>query len=172
MLCLSVSYWKQIARFQWRVGSEFLFSRLTPHAYGFIRDHQCGFQRNRSVSDQILYTQQIVEKTWEYNGTVCQLFIYFKKAYDSLRREVLYIILTEFGISRKLVGLITVCLNERIEKIWQVFYSEWPETRRRFITIAFELYLAGTRRTRKGWNWTGRAGFWPMLMMLIYWEKT
>jgi hypothetical protein len=49
---------------------------------------------------------------WEYNGTVHQLFIYFKKAYDSVRREVLYSIIIEFGIPRKLVGLIKMCLNE------------------------------------------------------------
>jgi hypothetical protein len=50
-------------------------------------------------------------KKWEYNGTVHQLFIDFKKAYDSVRREV-YSILTEFGIPRKLAGLIQMCLNE------------------------------------------------------------
>jgi hypothetical protein len=48
----------------------------------------------------------------EYNGTVHQLFIDFKKAYDSVRREVLYNILIEFGIWRKLAGLIKMCLNE------------------------------------------------------------
>jgi negative regulator of genetic competence, sporulation and motility len=42
---------------------------------------------------------------WEYNGTVHQLFIDFKKAYDSVKREVLYNILLEFGIPKKLVGL-------------------------------------------------------------------
>jgi hypothetical protein len=48
------------------------------------------------------------KKKWEYNGTVRQLFIYLKKEYDSLRREVLYTILTEFAIPRKLVALIFV----------------------------------------------------------------
>jgi hypothetical protein len=47
-----------------------------------------------------------------YNGTVHQLFIDFKKAYDSIRSEVLYNIFIEFGIPRKLVGLIKMCLNE------------------------------------------------------------
>ena len=39
-----------------------------------------------------------LRKKWEYNDTVHQLFIDFKKAYDSARREVLYNILMEFGI--------------------------------------------------------------------------
>jgi hypothetical protein len=40
-----------------------------------------------------------------------QLFIDLKKAYDSVRREVLYNILIEFGIPMKLVRLIK-CVNE------------------------------------------------------------
>jgi len=35
---------------------------------------------------------------WEYNEAVHQLFIDFKKAYGSVRSEVLYNILVEFGI--------------------------------------------------------------------------
>jgi hypothetical protein len=38
----------------------------------------------------------ILEKAWEYNETVHQLFMDFKKAYDSVR------ILIEFGVSMKL----------------------------------------------------------------------
>jgi hypothetical protein len=40
------------------------------------------------------------------------MFIDFKKAYDSVRREALYNILIDFGILRKPVGLITICLSE------------------------------------------------------------
>jgi hypothetical protein len=85
---------------------------LTPHADENIGDHQCGFRRNRSTTHQIFYIRQILEKKWEYNGTVHQLYIDFNKAYDSVRREVLYNILIEFGLPRKLVGLIKMCLNE------------------------------------------------------------
>ena len=42
--------------------------------------------------------RQVLEKKWEYNEEVHQLFIDFKKAYDSVRREILYKILIEFGI--------------------------------------------------------------------------
>jgi hypothetical protein len=47
-----------------------------------------------------------MEKKLEYNETVHQLFIDVKNAYDSMRREVLYNILIEFGIPTKLVRLI------------------------------------------------------------------
>jgi hypothetical protein len=96
----------------YKIVSNILLARLTPYADEITRDHQCGFQSNRSTTDQIFYIWQILEERWEYNGTVHQLFIDIKKAYDSLRREVLYNILSQFGILRKLVGIIKMCLNE------------------------------------------------------------
>jgi hypothetical protein len=46
-----------------------------------------------------------------------QLFINFKTSYDSMRKEVLYNILIEFGIPMKLVRLIKLCLNETYIKV-------------------------------------------------------
>jgi len=48
----------------------------------------------------------------EYSEEVQQLFIDFEIAYDSVRREILYKILIEFGIPRKLVRLIEMSLTE------------------------------------------------------------
>jgi hypothetical protein len=56
-------------------------------------------------------------KKWEYSETVHQLFIDFKKVYDSVRREVLYITFIEFGVPMKLVGLINMHLNETYSKV-------------------------------------------------------
>ena len=53
----------------------------------------------------------------EHNEAVHQLFIDFKKAYDSIRREALYNILIEFGIPKKLVRLIKMCLTETYNRV-------------------------------------------------------
>jgi hypothetical protein len=47
-------------------------------------------RRYRSTIGQIFYIRQILAKKRQNNGTVHQLLIDFKEAYDSVRREVLY----------------------------------------------------------------------------------
>jgi hypothetical protein len=95
----------------YKILSNILLARLTPYADEIIGYHQFGFRRNRPTTVQMFYIRQI-QKKWEYSGTVHQLFIDFKKAYDSVKREVLYNTLIESGIPRKLVGLIKMCLHE------------------------------------------------------------
>jgi hypothetical protein len=92
----------------YKILSNILLSRLIPYAEEIIWDHQCGFRRNRSTTDRIFCIRQIRDKKWEYNEAVHHLFIDFKNAYDSVRREVLYNILIEFGILRKLVRLMKI----------------------------------------------------------------
>jgi hypothetical protein len=73
------------------------------------------------ITDQLLIRfsafARYGRKKWEKNEKVHQLFIDFKKAYDSVRKEVLYIILIEFGVPMKLVKLIKMCLNEPYSKV-------------------------------------------------------
>jgi hypothetical protein len=49
-----------------------------------------------------------LRKKWEHNEAVHRLFMDFKKAYYSVRRDALYNILVEFGIPKKLVRLINM----------------------------------------------------------------
>ena len=101
----------------YKVLSNILLSRLIPYAEEFIGDHQCGFRRNSTTTDHIFCIRQILEKKWEHNEAVHQLFIDFKKAYNSVRREALYNILIEFGIPKKLVRLIKMCLTEMYSRV-------------------------------------------------------
>ena len=80
-----------------KILSTILLSRLTPHAGQILGNFLCGFQHNRSSTDHLFWIFQILQKKWEYGVAVHQLFIDFKKAYDSVRKEVFYNNLTEFG---------------------------------------------------------------------------
>jgi len=93
----------------YKILSNILLLRLTPDAEEIIGDHQCGFQHSRSTTVYIFCRRQILEKKREYNEAVHQFFTDFKKAYDSVRQEVLYNILIAFGIPIKLVRVIKMC---------------------------------------------------------------
>jgi len=56
-------------------------------------------------------------KKFEWIGTVHELFIYFNIPYDSVKRNVLYNILLEVCIPKKLVRQIKMCLNETHSKV-------------------------------------------------------
>ena len=95
----------------YKILSNTLLTRLTPYTEEIIGDRQCGFRRSRPTTDHIFCICQILQKKWEYNEAVHQLLTDVKKAYDSVRREVLYNVLIEFGIPMKWVRLIKVCLT-------------------------------------------------------------
>jgi hypothetical protein len=63
---------------------------------------------------------------------VHRLLIDFEKSYDSIKGEFLYNILLEFGIPKKLVRLIKMCLNETYSKvhIGNVFSDKYPTQNR------------------------------------------
>ena len=50
----------------YKILSNILLSRLIPYAEEVIGDHQCGFRRNRSATDNIFCVRQILEK----NGNI------------------------------------------------------------------------------------------------------
>jgi hypothetical protein len=56
-------------------------------------------------------------KKWDQIETVPQLFIDFKEASDSVKKEVLYNILIEVRIPMKLVRMIKMCLYETYIRI-------------------------------------------------------
>jgi hypothetical protein len=145
----------------YKILSNILLARLTPYADEIIGGHQCGFQHNRSMTDQIFYIWQILEKKWEYNGTAYQLFIDLKKAYDSVRRELLYSVLIECGTPRKLTGLIQMCLDETYNTVHIGKYQSDKVPIQNglnremlyhhcFSTLLWNMPLGRSKRTRKG----------------------
>jgi len=87
-------------------------SRITPYATKLLGIISVDFD----ATGQLLIIYSAFVKYLRRNGNTMKqcksYFIDFKKSYDSVRREVLYNILTEFDIPMKLLRLIKMCLNE------------------------------------------------------------
>ena len=108
-----------------------------------------------------------------------QLFIDLQKAYDSIRREVLYNILIEFGIFMKGIRPIKMCLNEtysrlRVRKhLFDMFPNQNGLKQGDALSPSlfnFALYFTFRRVEvhQDGLKLNGAHQLWFMLMMLIY----
>nr|XP_042906426.1 uncharacterized protein LOC122270970 [Parasteatoda tepidariorum] len=95
----------------YKIFSNILFKRLQPFADKAVGNYQCGFRPQRSTIDQIHTLRQILEKTKEFNIRTFHLFIDFKAAYDSIKRDKLLEAMNEFGIPTKLVSLTRATIN-------------------------------------------------------------
>jgi len=89
----------------YKVFSKILIGRLQPFADECIGEYQCRFQKVKSTIDQLSVIRQIIEKKFEYKQNVWQMFVDFKKAYDSIHRESFYYIMYEFRFPSKLIFL-------------------------------------------------------------------
>jgi len=126
---------------------------------------------------------RLLEKTWEYNGTILQLFTESEKACGSVRREVLYNILTEFCITVELVRLIKMCVNGTYSKvrIGKDLSDAFPvhndlKQGDAFLPLLFnftlEYAIRKVQESEEGLELNGKIRSWSVLMMLICWVKT
>jgi hypothetical protein len=106
------------------------------------------------------------EQKCEYKETVCQLFVDFKKAYDSydsLRKEAVFSILFEFGVPTKRIGLTKMCLNETYRKagISKYLFDSFPvQNGQLFLNFTFTIcHYEGLGGTEIKWD-TSVAGLW------------
>lgn len=101
----------------YKVWSLVLLERLTPYVEPQLGDYQCGFRKQRSTVDQIFTIRQLMEKCWEYNKVLHQLFVDFKQAYDNVLRVELWNAMIELGIPNKLVTLTKISMEGSVSAV-------------------------------------------------------
>jgi hypothetical protein len=97
----------------YKIVSNILLSRLTLHAEEIIWDYRCGFRRNSSTIDHIIYILNTGKKIRIQRSSAPDIYIDLEKAYDLFRRAVGYNIRNEFDIPMKQVRLIIKCVSVR-----------------------------------------------------------
>ena len=67
--------------------------RLAERAEQQLRESQCGFRKGRACIDQIFAIRVLAEKAREFNTPLFLSFVDLRKAYDSVNREALWMVL-------------------------------------------------------------------------------
>ena len=144
----------------YKILSNVIRERLKPFCNTHIGKYQCGFRPGRSAIDQIFTLRQFLEKTNEFQVETHHLFIDFKVACDSIRRRELYMAMTDFGISFKLIQLCRLTLeNKRCNVQFGNISSELctcPESRQGDAVSCYFFNLMLEQIVRQGRHQHGR----------------
>jgi hypothetical protein len=87
----------------YKVLSGILYNRLTEYAEEILGGYQCGYHVNCSTIEHIFTIRQTQEKAFEYNIHLHNLFIDFKRVFDSVSRGRMLNDLLILSIPKKLV---------------------------------------------------------------------
>ena len=71
-----------------------------------LPETQCGFREGRSTMDMVFSLRQVQDKCQEQNMPLYAVFIDFTKAFDTVSREGLWIVLRKFGCTQKVINII------------------------------------------------------------------
>ena len=91
-----------------KVLAHILPNRLTHHvgSSAIIPESQCGFRAGRGVTDMIFSARQIQEKCRQQHCVLYMVFIDLTKAFDSVNRQGMWLILHNIGCPDKFVNII------------------------------------------------------------------
>ena len=89
-----------------KIMAKVIQSRLAQLAEEVLTESQCGFRRERSTIDMIFSLRQIQEKAIEQYQELYIVFVDFRKAFDSVDRDMLWRVLRRFGCPEHFVRMI------------------------------------------------------------------
>ncbi|KAL7865124.1 hypothetical protein SRHO_G00103710 [Serrasalmus rhombeus] len=83
-----------------------LTNRLTPLSESILPESQSGFRPHRGTTDMIFTVRQLQEKCREQNQPLYMAFIDLTKAFDSVHREALWLVLAKIGCPEKYIRVL------------------------------------------------------------------
>ena len=89
-----------------KVFARILLNRLLPLSEDILPETQFGFRPNRSTCEAIFSIRQLQEKSREQGQPLYACFVDLEKAFDSVPREALWVVLAKLGCTDKFVRMI------------------------------------------------------------------
>ena len=71
-----------------------------------LRKEQAGFRSGRGTTEQIFILRNILEQVNEWQATLYVNFVDFEKAFDSVHRNGLWVIMKQYGIPQKIINIV------------------------------------------------------------------
>ena len=89
-----------------KVLGRILIDRIKSGVDNRLRKEQAGYRSGRGTTDQVFILRNIIEQSHEWQSSLYLNFIDFEKAFDSVHRDSLWIIMKAYGIPLKIVELV------------------------------------------------------------------
>ena len=126
--------------------ARFLLSRVKNLLLAKRRNEQSRYTPGRSTADRIFTLLTLLQTRREYNRSLWITYVDLKAAFDSIDGNVLWLILTSLGVSKKIIGLMRELYSDTFSCVHVDGQpSDWFEGRsgvRQRCTIAPDLFLA------------------------------
>ena len=100
-----------------KIYNALLRNRIEPKIDNILRKNQNGFQRNRSITSQILTIRRILEGIQAKNLQAALLFLVFTKAFNSIHRGKTEQILLAYGLPKETAAAITILYRNTKVKV-------------------------------------------------------
>ena len=91
-----------------KIYNALLRNRIEPKIDNILRKNQNGFRKNRSTTSQILTIRRILEGVRAKNLQATLLFVDFTKAFDSIHRGKMELILLAYGLPKETIAAIMI----------------------------------------------------------------
>ena len=92
------------------------------------RKEQAEFRSSRGTTEQIFILRNILEQVNEWKATLYINFVNFEKAFDSMHRNSLWMIMSQYGIPQKIINIVKALYDGfKCAVVEEDATSEWFE---------------------------------------------
>ena len=89
-----------------KVMGRIVVDRIRTGVESKLRKEQAGFRLGRGTTEQIFILRNIIKQSIEWQSSLCVNFIDFEKAFDSVHRDSLWLIMRSYGIPSKIINMV------------------------------------------------------------------